>query len=75
MASNGVMEAIRFDAEVRQVKSLVDKSWNIVLNVPEYNIDQVKRMMDLMNDMVAVAMVKADGFDSDKDKEYGGRLK
>jgi hypothetical protein len=61
MASNGVMEAIRFDAEVRQVKSLVDKSWNIVLNVPEYNIDQVKRMMDLMNDMVAVAMVRADG--------------
>ena len=72
MASNGVMEAIRFDAEVRQVKSLVDKSWNIVLNVPEYNIDQVKRMMDLMNDMVAVAMVKLVKGD---DKEYGGRLK
>ena len=51
-------DAIKFDAEVRQVKSLVDKSWNIVLNVPEYNIDQVKRLMDLMNDMVAVAMVK-----------------
>lgn len=65
-------EPIRFDAEVRQVKSLVDKSWNIVLNVPEYNIDQVKRMMDLMNDMVAVAMVKLVKGD---DKEYGGRLK
>ena len=64
MASNSVMEAIRFDAEVRMVKSLVDKSWNIVLNVPEYNIDQVKRMMDLMNDMVAVAMVRADGEDT-----------
>ena len=70
MASNGVMEAIRFDAEVRQVKSLVDKSWNIVLNVPEYNIDQVKRMMDLMNDMVAVAMVKADGSQEERFKKY-----
>jgi len=70
MASYGVMEAIRFDAEVRMVKSLVDKSWNIVLNVPEYNIDQVKRMMDLMNDMVAVAMVKADGSQEERFKKY-----
>ena len=66
---------IHFDAEVRQIKSLVDRSFNIILNVPEYQKDQVKLMMDLLNDMVAVAMVKADGFDSDKDKEYGGRLK
>ena len=62
MASNGVMdEPIRFDAEVRQIRSMADHTFNVIINVPEYNIDQVKRMMDLMNDMVAVAMVRADG--------------
>ena len=62
---------IHFDAELRQIKTMVDRSFNITLNVPEYQKDQVKLMMDLLNDMVAVAMVKAD----DKQKEYGGRLK
>ena len=57
-------EAIRFDAEVRQIRSMSDHTFNVILNVPEYNIDQVKRMMDLMNDMVAVAMVRADGEDT-----------
>ena len=52
---------IHFDAELRQIKTMVDKSFNITLNVPEYQKDQVKLMMDLLNDMVAVAMVKADG--------------
>ena len=52
---------IHFDAEIRSIKSCVDKSFNITLNVPEYQKDQVKLMMDLLNDMVAVAMVKADG--------------
>ena len=51
-------DPIRFDAEIRQIKSLVDRSFNIILNVPEYQKDQVKLMMDLLNDMVAVAMVK-----------------
>ena len=59
-------EAIRFDAEVRQIRSMADHTFNVTLNVPEYNIDQVKRMMDLMNDMVAVAMVRAD----DNDESY-----
>jgi hypothetical protein len=65
--------SIHFDAEIRSIKSCVDKSFNITLNVPEYQKDQVKLMMDLMNDMVAVAMVSVD--DGDKSKEYGGRLK
>ena len=52
---------IHFDAEVRQIKSLVDRSFNIILNVPEYQKDQVKLMMDLLNDMVAVAMVEVNG--------------
>jgi len=51
---------------------MVDKSFNITLNVPEYQKDQVKLMMDLLNDMVAVAMVKVS---ENKQKEYGGRLK
>jgi len=66
MASNGVMdEPIRFDAEVRQIKTMVDRSFNITLNIPEYNVEQVQEMMTMLGDMVAVAMVKADGFEDD----------
>ena len=52
---------IHFDAELRQIRSMADHTFNVILNVPEYQKDQVKLMMDLLNDMVAVAMVKADG--------------
>jgi hypothetical protein len=65
-------EPIRFDAEVRSIKSCADRSFNLVLNIPEYQKDQVKLLMDLLNDMVAVATLKLVKSD---DKEYGGRLK
>ena len=67
-----MINSIHFDAEIRSIKSCVDKSFNITLNVPEYQKDQVKLMMDLLNDMVAVALVRVSNSD---DKEYGGRLK
>jgi hypothetical protein len=53
-------EPIRFDAELRQIKSMVDKSFNIVLNIPEYNIEQVQELMTMLNNMVAVAMINVD---------------
>ena len=66
---------IHFDAELRTIKSCVDKSFNITLNIPEYQKDQVKLMMDLLNDMVAVAMVKADGGDNQSTKRVSTRGK
>jgi len=63
---------IHFDAELRSIKSMADHTFNVILNIPEYNIEQVQQMMTMLGDMVAVAMVKVS---EDKQKEYGGRLK
>lgn len=51
-------DPIRFDAEVRQIKSMADRSFNLVLNIPEYNVEQVQQLMTMLGDMVVVAMVK-----------------
>jgi len=51
---------------------MADHTFNVILNIPEYNIEQVQQMMTMLGDMVAVAMVKVS---EDKQKEYGGRLK
>ena len=64
MASYSVMEAIRFDAEVRQIRSMADHTFNVILNVPEYNVEQVQEMMTMLGDMVAVAMVSVDDSDN-----------
>ena len=54
------MTAIHFDAEVRQIKTMVDHSFNVTLNIPEYNLEQVQELMGMLGDMVAVAIVKID---------------
>ena len=53
-------EPVRFDAELRQIKSMADGTYNIVLNVPEYQTDQIKRMMDWLRGQVAIAMLDVD---------------
>ena len=52
--------AIHFDAELRQIKSMADHTFNVIINVPEYNIEQVQELMTMLGDMVAVAMVRVD---------------
>ena len=52
--------AIEFDAEMRQVKSMADGTYNVVLNVPEYCLPQVKEMMGWLNGLVKIVMVNAD---------------
>jgi hypothetical protein len=54
---------IQFTCELRSVKSCADHTFNIVLNIPEYHKEQAKALMDLIGDMVAVAMVSVDGED------------
>lgn len=48
--------AVELEAEVRQVKSMVDGSFNVVLNVPEYCLPQVQTMMGWLNGLVKVIM-------------------
>jgi hypothetical protein len=49
--------AVEFEAEMRQVKSMADGTYNIVLNVPEYCLPQVQTMMGWLKGMVKVVMV------------------
>jgi hypothetical protein len=59
-AHKGVMEpvAVEFEAEMRQVKSMADGTYNIVLNVPEYCLPQVQTMMGWLKELVQVVMVE-----------------
>ena len=52
------IEAVEFDAEMRQIKTMADGTCNIVLNVPEYCLPQVKTMLGWLKDMVRIVMVK-----------------
>ena len=50
--------AVEFEAEMRQVKSMADGTYNIVLNVPEYCLPQVQTMMGWLKELVRVVMAK-----------------
>ena len=50
--------AVEFEAELRQVKSMADGTYNITINVPEYCLEQVQTMMGWLKDLVQVVMVK-----------------
>lgn len=54
--------AVRFEAEVRQVKTMADFTVNLTLNLPEYCREQSKQLIDWQGDviqLVAVNMSKA----------------
>ena len=53
-------EPIRFDAEVRQIKSMADRSFNLVLNIPEYNVEQSQQLMKMLLEQVAVAIISVE---------------
>ena len=66
-----MIEPVKFDAELRSLKSCVDHTYTLTLNIPEYNLEQVQELMGMLGDMVAVAMVKADGNqEEEKYKKY-----
>ena len=48
--------AVEFEAEMRQVKSMADGTYNSVLNVPEYCLPQVREMMGWLKELVRVVM-------------------
>ena len=49
--------AVEFEAEMRQVKSMADGTYNVVLNVPEYCLPQLQTMMGWLKSLVRVVMV------------------
>lgn len=52
--------AVELEAELRQIKSMSDGTYNIVLNVPEYCLEQVKVMMGWLKDQVTMVIERTD---------------
>ncbi len=58
MSDNGVkIRAVEVRAELRQIKTMVDGSANIVLNIPEDCREQVKVMLDWLQLEVKAVIV------------------
>ena len=57
---DGVSEpvAVEFEAELRQIRSMADGTYNIVLNVPEYCLPQVQTMMGWLKSLVRIVMAE-----------------
>lgn len=53
-------QAVELDAELRQIRSMADGTYNIVLNVPEYCLPQVQAMMGWLKSLVSIVMVNED---------------
>lgn len=58
MKKNDEPVGAELDAELRQIKSLVDHTYNITLNVPEYCLPQVQLLMGWLLDSVHVVIVR-----------------
>lgn len=54
------VKAIEFEAELRQIRSMADHTYNVTLNVPEYCLPQVKELLGWLMNEVRVAIINAD---------------
>ena len=43
---------MQFEAEVRQVKTMPDRSTNVTLNLPEYQLREAQEFMALIHEMI-----------------------
>lgn len=61
-------DPIAFEAEVRQVRSMVDGSINVLLNIPEQYREEAKRFLDWHKLIVALSAV---AIEPREEKDYG----
>ena len=59
---------VKFDAELRQIKSMADGTYNLVLNIPEYCLPQTQQRMAWLKGQVDVAVVYQPENDQDEPK-------
>jgi hypothetical protein len=52
------IKAVEVRAEVRQIKSMADATFNVVLNVPEDCLEQVKVLMGWLKDEVKLVIAQ-----------------
>lgn len=50
-------EVVKFEAELRQIKSMADGTYNLTLNIPEYCLKETQTMMAWLKGQVDVAVV------------------
>jgi len=50
------VKGVEFEAELRQVKSMADHTYNVTLNVPEYCLPQVKELMGWLGEQTKVVI-------------------
>ena len=46
------IRAVEIEAELRQVKSMADGTFNVIINVPEYCLPQVQIMLGWLKDEI-----------------------
>jgi hypothetical protein len=51
------VKAVEIEAELRQIKSMTDHSYNIILNVGEEGLAQVKELMGWVLDRVKLVII------------------
>jgi hypothetical protein len=52
------IKAVEVVAELRQIKTMVDGTFNVTLNLPEYCIEQVKIMLDWLKEEVKIVVIQ-----------------
>ena len=63
-------EALKFECEIRQVKTMVDRSVNVTINLPEYHMREAAILMEHINELAGIAIVL---IDPDSRSESGGK--
>jgi len=50
------IKAVEMDVELVQIKSLADGTFNILLNAPEYSLNQVRVVMGWLKQMARIVI-------------------
>ena len=53
------MDKIKLECEVRQVKSMVDGSYNVIINLPEYHLAAAQWLLSQIGMMIDVSIQSA----------------
>jgi len=59
------LRAVEIRAELRQIKTMADHTFNVTLNIPEDCREQVKKMLDWLGLEVKAVVV------SEQEQDYG----
>ena len=61
---------MQFEAEVRQVKTMADRTTNVTLNLPEYQLREAQEFVALIHEMIIVdcSQISSENLGYDRDK-------